>query len=299
MVHDVFISHAVKDKPKADAVCSALESRGLRCWIAPRDILPGADWGDAIIHAISNSRVMVLVFSSNSNQSSQVRREVERAVSKGVVVVPIRIEDVTPSGALEYFLSTQHWIDALTPPLERHLRQIAESIKVLLDTLPWGGEQAISLEMLGQEAAPSSPLTGSMAADMILPPSLNTPAPVQVRSLLEIEALCRRGNGLLLFTFSAESGWGGENSVVRRMAVEVFPTLYDIAKSSNIYLCCARVTSGFFRTDIGKALEKWGVGIGVVLFVDGRPVDYRRLSFWSRLNEDYIEAAQQLLRLIR
>lgn len=41
--HDVFISYASSDKPVADAVCAALEQRGIRCWIAPRDILPGLD----------------------------------------------------------------------------------------------------------------------------------------------------------------------------------------------------------------------------------------------------------------
>src|SRR5713101_8280389 len=48
MAHDVFISYSSKDKPVADAVCAGLEGRGIRCWAAPRDILPGSDWGAAI-----------------------------------------------------------------------------------------------------------------------------------------------------------------------------------------------------------------------------------------------------------
>jgi hypothetical protein len=68
-----------------------------KCWIAPRDIAPAADWAAEIIDAISGARTMVLVFSASSNQSPQVRREVERAVHKQVNILPFRIEDVMPS----------------------------------------------------------------------------------------------------------------------------------------------------------------------------------------------------------
>ena len=47
MKADVFISHSSKDKHVADAICAVLERRGLRCWIAPRDVTPGASWGAA------------------------------------------------------------------------------------------------------------------------------------------------------------------------------------------------------------------------------------------------------------
>ena len=132
MAHDVFISYSSKDKPTADAVCARLEANGLRCWIAPRDILPGADWSESIIDAINGSRAVVLIYSSNANDSPQIRREVERAVAKRIAVVPLRIEDVPMSKSLEYFISTPHWLDAMTPPLERHLDYLAETLKRLV-----------------------------------------------------------------------------------------------------------------------------------------------------------------------
>src|SRR5260370_30456342 len=135
MAHDVFISHAANDKPFADRICAKLESRGIRCWIAPRDIRPGMSWGSAIIEAIDGARVMLLVFSSRANRSPQVSREVERAVSKNLVVVPVRVEDVKPSGDLEYFLGTPHWLDAITPPFEHHLDGIADSTKFWLERI--------------------------------------------------------------------------------------------------------------------------------------------------------------------
>jgi len=132
MAHDVFISHSAKDKVTADAVCAMLESEGVRCWIAPRDVLPSMEWGEAIIDAIEECRIMVLVFTANANDSPQIRREVERAVNRGVAILPVRIEDVLPGKGLEYFIVNVHWLDALNPPLEAHLKSLAGTIKILL-----------------------------------------------------------------------------------------------------------------------------------------------------------------------
>jgi hypothetical protein len=132
MAHDVFISHSSKDKPAADAVCATFEANGIRCWVAPRDVPPGSNWGAAIVEAIQASRLMVLVFSGHANTSRQIAREVELAASQGVTIVPIRLEDVAPARSLQFFLSNIHWLDALTPPLERRLHEIAAKIKVIL-----------------------------------------------------------------------------------------------------------------------------------------------------------------------
>ena len=136
MPHDAFVSYSSHDKTVADAACAALEAAGVRCWIAPRDITPGAEWGEAIIEAINHCRAMILIFSANANDSPQIRREVERAVSKGVPVLPLRIQDIEPAHSLEYFIGTVHWLDALTPPLEGHLLRLADSVKALLQIDP-------------------------------------------------------------------------------------------------------------------------------------------------------------------
>jgi hypothetical protein len=133
MAHDVFICHSSKDKTVADAVCSVLESEGIRCWIAPRDVLAGLSYGEAILEAINGAKVMVVVFSSSANASPQIEREIERAVNRGIRIVQFRIEDVMPRQALEYFLSAPHWLDAFTPPLERHLKVLADQVRALLD----------------------------------------------------------------------------------------------------------------------------------------------------------------------
>ncbi|MFL5243125.1 MAG: family 16 glycoside hydrolase [Gemmataceae bacterium] len=131
-IHEAFISHSTKDKTWADAACAVLEGHKIRCWIAPRDITPGTEWGAAINDGIDACKIMVLIFSTNANDSAQVRREVELAISKGMPVIPCRVEDVLPLGAMKYALSNTHWLDAFTPPVEGQLTVLAKSVQALL-----------------------------------------------------------------------------------------------------------------------------------------------------------------------
>jgi hypothetical protein len=130
--HDVFISYSSKDKPTADAVCALLERDGVRCWVAPRDILPGQGWEASIVRAIGAARVFILVFSGPANESAQVRREVSRAASHEIPIVPFRIEAVAPNETLEFYISSPHWLDALDPPLERHIERLSSVVQRLL-----------------------------------------------------------------------------------------------------------------------------------------------------------------------
>jgi hypothetical protein len=132
MAHDVFISHSAQDKTVADAVCAALENAVVRCWIAPRDVQPGRSFAGEITRAIQQSKVMVLIFSAHSNNSAQVLREVQLAVSAHLHIIQFRIEDVRPNDDLTYFLSTPHWLDALSPPLEKHAQRLVAAVKTLL-----------------------------------------------------------------------------------------------------------------------------------------------------------------------
>ncbi|MDD1678128.1 MAG: tetratricopeptide repeat protein [Methanomicrobiales archaeon] len=132
--HDVFISYSSRDKPIADAVCATLEARSIRCWIAPRDVLPGTNYPRAIVEAIDGSKVMVLIFSSHSNTSPHVVRELTHAVSKGVIIIPFRIEDIQPSKDMEYLIGIPHWLDAMTPPVEGHIGVLGETVATLLRT---------------------------------------------------------------------------------------------------------------------------------------------------------------------
>jgi len=132
MSYEVFISHSTNDKHIANAICSYAEERKIRCWIAPRDILPGVEYAESLVNAIAECSIMVVILSNNSNISRHVRKEVERAVSLGKIIIPFRIEDISLTKSLEYFLSSEHWLDALVPPIEKHIEKL---ISILLSFL--------------------------------------------------------------------------------------------------------------------------------------------------------------------
>ncbi len=129
MAHDVFISYSTKNKQVADAVCNGLEQRKIRCWIAPRDVPPGGNYGEAIIHAISGCRVVVLIYSSAVNLSAAVMREAERAMHHAKPIIPFRLEDVPMQPGLEFFLASCHWLDAIHPPLEDHIQRLGDAVE--------------------------------------------------------------------------------------------------------------------------------------------------------------------------
>lgn len=139
MAHDLFISYSTKDKAAADAVCARMEGGGIRCWYAPRDIEPGADWAGSIVDAINVSRVMVLIFTPHSNISKQVLREVDCAVSAGVTIIPLRLTREEPIESMRYYLSAVHWLDAVDAKLDASIDELYDLCKAVIDT----GEAAL------------------------------------------------------------------------------------------------------------------------------------------------------------
>ena len=129
----IFISHASEDRPWADAACRALEESGIPCWIAPRDVPPGGNYGEAIIHALDSCRAVVLIFSTAAANADMVAREVERAAAKALPLIPFKVQEgSTPTARLEFYLSTAQWIDATKPPRPERLSQLVESVRRLL-----------------------------------------------------------------------------------------------------------------------------------------------------------------------
>jgi hypothetical protein len=108
---NIFISFASQDRKVATTLCSALESRGFSCWISTRDINPGENFQIAIVRAIRNAKMMLLVFTSNSNASDEMSKELALASQQKLIVVPLRVEDVAPNEAFAYEFATRQWID--------------------------------------------------------------------------------------------------------------------------------------------------------------------------------------------
>jgi TolB-like protein/tetratricopeptide (TPR) repeat protein len=126
---DAFISYANQDKAVADALCESLEQRGLSCWIAPRDVMPGALYADSIVRAINGAKLLILVLSRYSVAFPHVGKEIERASSKSRPIIALRIDAAPLTPALEYFLSESQWVDASSVGIERAQAKLAEAIQ--------------------------------------------------------------------------------------------------------------------------------------------------------------------------
>jgi formylglycine-generating enzyme len=128
----IFISYSSKDQKSAEAICTAIENRGFPCWISSRDIGPGENFQSQIVRAIRNARIMVLVFSSNANNSEEIKKELVLAGQSSLVVIPVRVEDVAPDDAFAYEFATRQWIDVFGDwehAIGRVIRQIESVVE--------------------------------------------------------------------------------------------------------------------------------------------------------------------------
>jgi TolB-like protein/thioredoxin-like negative regulator of GroEL len=125
----VFLSYASADAQIATVVCSYLETHGLSCWFAPRDVRPGVQYADAIVGAINEAKALVLVLSGSAVASPHVVREVERAASKHKPIITLRTDSAPLSRALEYFLSQSQWIDVAALGMPAALLRLANAVK--------------------------------------------------------------------------------------------------------------------------------------------------------------------------
>ncbi|MBO4450752.1 MAG: DUF2225 domain-containing protein, partial [Clostridiales bacterium] len=139
--HDVFISYSTKNKNVADAIVADFEQHGVKCWYAPRDIVPGARWVTALTEAIKETNIFILIYTDDSNQSKQVMNEVALAFNAGKTIVPFRLTKEVMNAEFGYYLSRVHWLDALTKPLNQNIEALREYVMNILQVAPPGEVQ--------------------------------------------------------------------------------------------------------------------------------------------------------------
>ncbi len=116
MKYDVFISYSSHDQKVVEGLCAYLESLKIRCFVAYRDIPKSVVWAKAIVEALEQSRMMVVVFSNHFNNSVQVDREIELASEDNKPILTFRITDDAFKGAKKFYLKNINWIDAFPNP---------------------------------------------------------------------------------------------------------------------------------------------------------------------------------------
>src|SRR5580698_10376435 len=199
MAATVFLSYASKDQKTAETICQALEGRGLECWMAARNVHPGENFQEAIVRAIRAAKVMLFVFSANSNNSDEVKKEIVLAGQHKVFVIPIRVEDVVPNDSLSYEFATRQWID-LFRDWDFALEQLTAQI-VAVTALVSGGNttapptEAERVERRDATAATGEPTTATVTADAgAVDPSLAAAAAAAAAAVPDIEGMYAAGN---------------------------------------------------------------------------------------------------------
>jgi hypothetical protein len=152
MAHQVFISYANdkgagnnRDFQVAEKICNALGAKSVRCWMAPRDIKGGDDWTEEIPRAVKESRLVVLVFSSNSNQSNGVKDEINLARDKKIRIIPFRIENVPATGVLEFVILRYQCIDAFQGQLQDSIDKLVKDVQRHLETVSGRAEKTLEV----------------------------------------------------------------------------------------------------------------------------------------------------------
>jgi TolB-like protein/Tfp pilus assembly protein PilF len=152
----VFISYGSADAPLAQKVCAALEAAGSKCWIAPRDVVPGTLYAEGIVRALDESRVLVLILSKDAVASPHVGRELERAASKRHAIIGFKVDAAPLNRAFEYFLNQSQWIELGAVGADAAIAKLVEAVRLHLN----------STATVGPSSLADSPTAGRAAQEL-------------------------------------------------------------------------------------------------------------------------------------
>jgi len=145
----VFISHASKNFKLADDICSLIENRGISCWIAPRDIPPGASYGEEIARAIEQCSAVIFVMTEEANQSRAIANELELAFRHQRLIIPVRLNNIEPAQSLKFYVSNAQWVDAIYSPLKKRVDVLVNIINAATNNTPIPSPVAENKTLLG------------------------------------------------------------------------------------------------------------------------------------------------------
>ena len=129
MAYDFFLSYRRADQAIARLLVEALQRRGVNIWW-DQMIEAGVDWRDAIVDNLVDSKVLLILFSDECNNSKQLKKELALADDMDKSVVPTLIEDTKPKGHFLYELASRNWIQ-IHPHPERKIEELADKLMAM------------------------------------------------------------------------------------------------------------------------------------------------------------------------
>ncbi len=168
MAGHVFISHGSENSDEANALCAFIEGKGVKAWIAPRDVRPGIDYSEELQGAIETCAAFVVLVTDVANKSPYVRAETEMAFSCHKPIFPVRQADIKPAAGLALFLKIRHWTDAYGKYRDAAMERLALELQTLAGVTP----------PLPTPAAAAPPPLADPAPPAPVPVPAPAPAPV-------------------------------------------------------------------------------------------------------------------------
>jgi TIR domain len=244
----LFVSHVTEDRAAATQVVDELERRGVRCWIAPRNVRPGGTFDDDIADAIESCRAMLLIFSSQCNESEYIRREITVAGNANKLIIPFRIEDVEPKRGLSVRLANLHWIDAFVTR-ERAIDEVVHSVHApCAGTPPQPSQPVESDEARARWTPPPKPQSTSTIKLVLLPwTSIET-----LRQARELTTLGAGFFALAAFGIAVRAGNGQELLLSALFGGCAVATFFDWRIASPIGLMLILVVVAMLFTDASR-----------------------------------------------
>lgn len=141
--HDVFISYSTKNGDVANKVCYVLEQNNIKCWIAPRNISSGRIYLDEIGGAIKSTKIVVLIYSVDSQESQYVNNEINMAFTNNKKILSFNIDNSIPKEDMEYYLKITQWLAAYPDP-ETEFEELVRDVRELCDEV---GDAPVLVDM--------------------------------------------------------------------------------------------------------------------------------------------------------
>ncbi len=93
---DLFLAYARRDYVAGDKLTDIIQSNGFSVWRDTTGIMAGEKFEDCILHAISNSKAFIALYSSWALESAWFNKELEYAKKKNIPVIKVLTD--TPEG---------------------------------------------------------------------------------------------------------------------------------------------------------------------------------------------------------
>lgn len=134
MPGEIFISYRRADQAWAVLLHDLLKQRGVDAWYDAH-VGAGEDWRRVTAKALDDAQIFVLLFSKTASESDDISKELAAATFSKKMVVPVRIEDIKPTGEFLYELASRNWFDAFDDT-EARFEILADRLAAMVKVVP-------------------------------------------------------------------------------------------------------------------------------------------------------------------